>query len=184
MTTQEQFCIIEVIEILQGIPSTETNATDFREIDEIGTLRFSRLSAKFKPFKGFLDGSLQFPVEKRRGLRHEYFIVSLFGGVIDNFAALCQEHHLICTNFNARTIRNDVSTATPMLFADLFALGENGGRCHIFCPDIIQPRIGKCAANGTNCCSYKTHKENLLSNCIGKRCVKFVFCPKKQKSWI
>ena len=90
---------------------------------------------------------------------------SLFGSVIDNFAALCQEHHLICTNFNARTIGNDVCIATPM-FTDLFALGENGGRCHIFCPDIIQPRIGKCAANGTNCCSYKTHKENLLSNDI------------------
>ena len=91
MATQEQFCIIEVIEILQGIPSTETDATDFREIDEISPLGFSRLSAKFKPFKGFLDGSLQFSVKKRRGLRQEYFIVTLFRSIVNDFSAFCEE---------------------------------------------------------------------------------------------
>ena len=91
VATQEQFCIIEVIEILQGIPSTETDATDFREVDEISPLGFSRLTAEFKPFKCFLDRSLQFPVEKRRGLRQEYFIVTLFRSIVNDFSAFCEE---------------------------------------------------------------------------------------------
>ena len=63
MAAYEQLCVIEVVEVLQGVACAELDATDLLQVDEVDLLGLARLTAELKALEGFPDGIFQFAVE-------------------------------------------------------------------------------------------------------------------------
>ena len=169
MTPYKQFCIVEIIEILQGIPCSKLNATNLLQVQEIDLLGLSGLSAELKAFKGFPYRSFQFAVEQRWRRGKIDFIVAFLCGVVHDSSAIHQNHHLLRANYDLGTVGDDICIALLIAaapIAHLDATCHNGGFCHIVRRNIIQPRICQCSANRTNRCSNQTHCKNSFQNVL------------------
>ena len=105
---QIQLGIIEIIEVVDWIWCTEGNILDLLKINKIYLLGAGWNSAKTQAVKGLLNRFRKSSIKHRRSIFVIYFIVARFRGIINNFAAIGQDHELIDSHFNQGTVTDKI----------------------------------------------------------------------------
>ena len=156
----KQLCVVEIVKVLQCIPGAELDALDLLQVDKVHLLGSGGLPAEFDPAEGFLDGVLQLPVEHGGGGRQVYFIVARLGRVVNDLAAVHQQHHLVDSHMDHGAVGNNIFRpllVAAALIAHLHPSGADCGCCHIVRLYDLQPGIRQAAGYGTCDCFQNAH---------------------------
>ena len=132
MRAQKQLGIVEAVEIIDRIARAEFDSLDFLQINVVNLLRHRRRAAVFQTREGFLQGIVKLSVEHGRQRRIIYRIISRLRCVIDDPAAVRQDHKLIIVNVNHRAVGNGVRRSPAVAAAaHHHALGKYGAFPHL-----------------------------------------------------
>lgn len=82
MRSEEEFSVISCIVVVDGVLRAELYALDLLKIYVVNTLCSADCTAVLESFPRFLDGFVEFSVEKRRGGGKVYFVVTLLSAEV------------------------------------------------------------------------------------------------------
>ena len=148
---QEEFRIIEAVEIVDGRAGAELYALYFLKIDEEYLLAGGRCSAVLYTAEGLLERIAELAAEKARHGGIVHLEVAGLRGVVHHLAAVYQHHELIIVNMDYGAVGHGVRSALGVLvaavaLAHLYAAGENGVVSHGSGLDNLKPAIRQSAA--------------------------------------
>ena len=152
MRTQEQLCIIEVVEVVDGVARAELDSLDLLQVHIEDALRDRRDAAVLEPAERLFERISELAVEHGRQGRVFDGVVALFRSIVHNFAAVDQQHELVGVDVDHGTVRHRVLRtlavgAALIVSADGYARGEYGGVAHPVRLDHFKPLVGKPAAD-------------------------------------
>ena len=132
---QKQLGVIELVKIVDRAGCAELDAFDLLQVDEEDLLFMGGRSRIFDAGKCIANGGAELAVEQRGRSGVLNSVIPFLGRVVDDFAAVHQNHELVWVHVDDGTIRDHVGISAAVVVsavgANGNALGENGTAIHI-----------------------------------------------------
>ncbi len=162
MRPEEEFGIIEGIEIVNGVAGAELDALDLLQIDEESLLLDAGHATVFDAGEGLLERVAELAVEQAGHGGIIYLIIARLGRIIHHLAAIYQQHELVVIYVDDRSIgyyafRAFGIGAALITRAHGDAAGEHRGLPHIICFQNLQPLVRQAPAHGAHKRFYQAH---------------------------
>ena len=162
MAAQEQLCVVEGVEVVQGAGRAEPDALDLLEVDEERLLLGGRTPAELEALPGVLDRVPQAPREQGGHHGGVNRVQARLGGELGDTAAVDQHHCLTVVNVDLRAVGDDVIgalavTRAPVARAQPPALAEDDPLAHLLRLDRVEPLVTEVAADRARRRQDKSH---------------------------
>ena len=173
----EQLRLIEHIVILNGAGGAELDVLDLFEVDVEHVLRLRGHAAVFDTRKALLDGIAELSVEQRGHGAVVYLKVARLCGVVNDLAAVHQNHHLLVIDMDDGAVGNDVGRTLFILAFTVLRNKLTGSEYRMLTHrrrlDDFKPSVSQAACDSIDRRSDNTHSNFSFSekNCYGTKSI-------------
>ena len=166
VAAQEEFGVVEGVEVVEGVRRAELDALDLLEVDVEDLLLLGGSAPELEALPRIHERPLEVAREDRRQAGVVDAVHAGLGREVGDPAAVGEDHRLIVVDVDDRTVRHDVVGAPAVrvpaiVCAKLRALGEDDPLPHIDGLESVEILIAEIPADGGSGCLDESHDRDL-----------------------